>query len=42
MAVGFWDNAYIPPLLMLLFGAMYATDSTSSRILSNYTLKSLK
>ena len=24
IAVGFWDNAIIPPLLMLLFGAMYA------------------
>jgi O-antigen ligase len=24
MAVGFWDNAIIPPLLMLLFGTMYA------------------
>ena len=41
MAVGFWDNSYIPALLMLLFGAMYAVDSASYRILSNYTIRSV-
>jgi len=30
MAVGFWDNTYIPALLMLLFGALYAADNSSN------------
>ena len=39
IAVGFWDNAYIPSLLMLMFGAMYTAENKPNGLLNHTRIK---